>query len=377
MSLADKLNGLTQPRQSTPHTEPLWEGPSGEGPNGGISYSALVRFLNCRERFRVYAIEGLRTQDQFLHRVEFGQMWHVCEEAHACGTPARRWEIDLADYARALLRRYSTTAEMIDHWYNVVKVTFPEYVKFWSKHKDVTSRRPLMQEQVFDVPYTLPSGRTVRLRGKFDAVDLIGTGQAAGVYLFETKTKGEINELQIKRQMRFDMQTCLYLVALDEFRELYAGKIAKEWPIRGVRYNVVRRPLSGGKGTIVRKKGSKTSQPESKEAFYKRVASYIEDEPQAYFMRWQVEVTPDDLTRFRRECLDPILEQLCDWYEWITGPNRDIQGPFVGSSVHWRHPFGIYNVLDEGGATDLDEYLDSGSTTGLTRVERLFTELET
>ncbi len=45
-------------------------------------------------------------------------------------------------------------------------------------------------------------------------------------------------------------------------------------------------------------------------------------------------------------------------------------------AFHWRHPFGSINWVDEAGETELDEYLDSGSTVGLRRVTNLFPELQ-
>ena len=45
-------------------------------------------------------------------------------------------------------------------------------------------------------------------------------------------------------------------------------------------------------------------------------------------------------------------------------------------TFHWRHPYGVYNPLDEGRMGDLDEYLESGADLGLIRVENLFEELE-
>jgi hypothetical protein len=42
---------------------------------------------------------------------------------------------------------------------------------------------------------------------------------------------------------------------------------------------------------------------------------------------------------------------------------------------HWQHPFGVYNVLDEGGSSDLDNYLESGTEIGLARTTNLYPEL--
>ena len=186
----------------------------------------------------------------------------------------------------------------------------------------------------------------------------------------ENKTKGQILEEQILRQLTNDLQTMLYLVALHNTgRQKHAT--AK---VLGVRYNVIRRPLSGGKGTIVRHKPSKSNpMGESKEEYYSRVASYIREEPETYFMRWKVQVRKTDLVRFRHRVLDPILQQLCYWYDCVS----TCANPYsCGHNAHWQHPFGVRNILDEGGTHDLDAYLTTGSMVGLTRVDRLFEELE-
>jgi hypothetical protein len=75
------------------------------------------------------------------------------------------------------------------------------------------------------------------------------------------------------------------------------------------------------------------------------------------------------------------LEQLCDWWEWVKD-NPDpwekgiISGKAACGGIHWRTPYGFYNVLAEGGSTELDEYLASGSELGLERTSKLFRELE-
>lgn len=402
MSMASQLNkaGAKTP-QSRKRTSPLWKGPEEDG----ITFSLLCRFLCCRERFRLYVVEGLKPTDAFNHKIEYGNMWHVCEESFAkvgnlttVTKPGQLapWQVNLVAYCTNLCRKYPTQQEQIDHWFNVCRVQFPEYITYWAKNKDVVERTPLLQEYVFNVPYRLSSGRTVKLRGKWDSVDLIGTGKSAGIYLQENKTKGDIKELQMKRQLSFDLQTMLYLVALYEQKmvrdkELKGKSIRgiplKTDPILGVRYNIIRRPLSGGTGTIRQHKPSKSNpQGEGKAEFYNRLLNdYIKADPKSYFMRWKVEISPADVEKFRRECLDPTLESLCDWWNWITYSQDPFEinsvvelvgKPTPPCSIHWRHPYGVYNVLDEGGSSDLDEYLSTGSDVGLQRVEQLFGELQ-
>lgn len=151
--------------------QPLWKGPCSDEQLGGVTQSMLGSFIVCQERFLIKTIKGLKPQEGFSHRLEYGNMWHICEEALAI---RQSWEKPLKDYAVCLGARYPNDRWEIEKWYNVCKVTFPIYVKYWEKHRDEKKRTPVFQEKVFKVPYELPSGRTVYLRGKFDAVDIIG-----------------------------------------------------------------------------------------------------------------------------------------------------------------------------------------------------------
>jgi hypothetical protein len=353
---------------SKPTFKSVWEGPESSGPQGGITQSLLSKFICCRERFRLRVIEGLDSQDTFRKQLEYGQMWHTCEEAHAANKP---FEPALQSYVRQLTSRYRTQQDEVIKWYEICRRQFPEYVKYWAAHPDVKDRTPLLQEVSFNVPYKLPSGRVAYLRGKWDSVDLIGKGKAAVVMLQENKTKGDIEEQQIKRQLSFDLQTMMYLVALAHSEEISAMPNT----LGGVRYNVIRRPLSGGKGSIKQLSPSKSNPTgETLEHYYERLMNdYIRAEPEYWFMRWTVNVTPQDIAKFKHEFLNPCLEALCDWWAWISSPAGQ-KDPFA-DAVHYRTPFGIYSPLAEGGSTEVDEYLLSKSELGLVRNAQLFGEL--
>lgn len=337
------------------HSSPLWEGPCSDGKNGGITFSLLSRFLSCRARFYVHTIEGIRTQEQFNHRLEYGSLWHTCEEAYA---GKRDWELALQLAASVLCQKYPWDQPACEHWYKVCKAQFPVYLAYWEDYAETWES--VEQEKVFHIPYTLPSKRTVFLRGKRDGVDSrMEGGEPVGDYLFEIKTKGDIDEELMKRQLTYDLQTGFYLTALtrDEAR--------KHRPLLGLRYNVVRRPLSGGKGTI------KQKQNESSEEFYNRLTEYMLEEPERYFMRWVVDVSPLDIQKFQYECLTPLLETLCDWYAAVSTTDK----PFE-TGLHFRHPYGCTNYIDESGWTELDNYLNHRSMNGLRKVKTLFAELE-
>lgn len=422
---AQKLMKVQPPKKR----EPLWRGPEDDGPLGGITQSMLNNFCSCRHRFFVKYVEGMQVVQGFSRVMEYGNMWHVCEEMFAMCPDHGATLLDgffepLTKYCQSLCQKYSLAQDEISKWYNICLVQFPLYVKWWAGHKDVVERTPLMQEEVFHVPYTLPSGRVVYLRGKFDSVDLVGKGKNAGIYLKENKSKGDIDESRMQRQLSFDLQTMLYLVALEH------APIGSRWleqlkgfkappPIKGVNYNVVRRPLSGGRGSITQSKGSDGSvcsgcdgkgertmyagtkrevfekpcgkckgkgrtgykPPETDEEFGARLRGIIEgavgpewgmpEGQHFFFMRWKCEISLSDIERFKTRFLHPILEELCDWYEWVSSgdPWRE------GNKLHHQLPFGIYSPLAEQGFTDVDEFIMEGNDVGLHRVETLFTEL--
>jgi len=348
-------------------SEPLWKGPEVDG----ITQGLLARFLCCRERFRLLVVEGWKPVDHFNSRIEYGNLWHICEEALAEGVDP--WE-RVHSYTTDLCDKYPTDREDINHYYNICKTTFPLYVEYWSKHPDAKDRTPLMQEQVFDVPYRLPSGRTVRLRGKWDSVDLIGKDKDAGIYLQENKTKGTIDARKIGQQLLFDLQTQFYLIALGNWwsteKAAVCSRVPDHWvrqeQILGVRYNVIRRSMH-----------RLTAKDGTYENFNTRLADMIREKSEEWFQRWKVEITPGDIKRFQQQTLDPVLEQLCDWWEWMReDPSSPWDARDGRCGPHFRFPSGIYNPMTEGGESEVDDYLNTGSTAGLCRTDDLFPELK-
>lgn len=136
MSFADeaKRRGLCI---NKPRKTPLWKGPEEDG----ITFSLLSRFLTCRERFRLYVMEGLCVKGTFNHRIEYGNMWHLCEEWYSgyggvlCdkenGKEIAAIEA-LKRYAQSLATRYPLQRDDIEKWYNICKVQFPIYVRYYA-----------------------------------------------------------------------------------------------------------------------------------------------------------------------------------------------------------------------------------------------------
>ncbi len=353
--------------------KPLWPGPGGEGPQGGISQSLLGRFLACRARAKVHLIDGWQGPDAFKPALEYGNLWHCCEEANEmweATNTKRGWRAALKAHITELANKYPMDREKISHWYSLCEEEYAIYLDYWQEEGEIVGREPLLREQNFDVPYTLPSGRKVRLRGKWDGLDLIETPKMTasgkripnatekGLYLYENKTKSQIDAPKLQKQLSFDLQTMFYLVAL----QMTENISSKPFPIKGVLYNVIKR-----------------SQHKSATSMVKKIHEDLDDNRGGeWFGRWTVDITPQEIETFKKEFLHPVLENLCVWYDIVTNLDglRHVSAFDLTRMMHWRHPNGMYNPVDENGGTEVDNYLNTGSTVGLVKIKTLFPELD-
>lgn len=378
--MATKTKKPIRKQQQQQPRAPLWKGPLEGG--DGITFSLLSRFIVCRERFRLQVVEGLKEQElRFPHALEYGSLWHEAEEAFAGGND---WKSAVNNYANKLREEYPADDREIAKWVALCLHQFPEYINHYKSNSMERKREPILEEVAFKVPYALPSGRVVLLRGKWDCVFQYGK---RSIYLQENKTKGNIDEEGITRTVDQNLQSMLYQIALRKGYDANHGHIETGGEyvecgmglrIKGTLYNVVRRPLSDKHAPRQKKK-------ETPAQFYKRAGSeLVRANPSYWFKRWRVEISGQAIERYRRITFDPLLEQLCDWWEWIQidpfnpwRPRTEGGGVWrTHNGIHWQSPWGVYNSLASGWRGDYFDLLTTGSRVGLNKVDSLFPELD-
>ncbi len=371
--------------------ESLWHGPYNDGTNlSGVTQSMLGKFLICRERFRLSYVEGVREEQEFNPSSEYGNMWHVCEEYHRQNKDYRK---PLKEYADKLCLVHSTHADKIIHWYHTCGTQWLCYLEHEKKQsmKKAVPRIPIYQEEVFDVQYKIyGTGPEVRLRGKFDSVDWHGkltkTYRKGGLYIQENKSKGDIDIQGIQSTLDQDLQNMFYCAALLTHLQNKVFKhtnnqvlLAKD--LAGVVYNVIRRPFSDWRGTGNIKRKVK----ESEKDFYNRLRDLIRKEPHHYFISWKQPISLSKIKRFNQRTLDPLLFQLCKWWDSIKdnpfNPWQTLVSTtkintlmVVANPLHWQMPYGVFNGLADGRRGDFFELLTKGSDYNL-EPRTLFSEL--
>ena len=217
----------------------------------------------------------------------------------------------------------------------------PSYFRYWKT--DFTQRHWFELERTFRIPWRImtPTNRVYNtfIRGRIDGafLDPKAKRRRTAPRLFETKNLSTINEDQLIDTLPFNLQTSLYLLAL----EAKTKQIPAE-----VEYNIIRK-------TLLRQ-----GKNESDKQFAVRIAEDVKSRMDWYFVRMQMRVDKDDLSRMREEIDDLIGDFLMWWY---------------GEVGHYRNDKACYQY---NRPCDFIKKCATGDLLHLVRRERVFSELE-
>jgi len=247
---------------------------------------------------------------EFSSAIEFGLAFHhICEHV---STGAQTIEQAKSVYIGRRLKQMPSRPEEMTKIVEQAAIVCEGYFKHWEVHNRKYTF--LQREKVLDVRH-----KGTRIRGKIDGI--VQFNNTHGIW--ETKTKGRIDEEGIERTLDQDTQTMLYCLgyALD----------TEVWPTF-VLYDVVRQPAI------------RQTQKETLEQFHKRLLEDIAERPDHYFIRWHESVTRQQIQKWQIEFLDKILCEIGLWYKEVI---QNIEKPFL-SPRHYRSPKALLGLF--GGA---------------------------
>lgn len=331
-----------------------WSGPE----KYGIAFSHLNRFLECPERFYFYTRRCVDEDEGFKLPMYYGSVFHAGEEAARKGL---KYEDGIESEGQKILARHPTATAGVADIVAWAKMQYREYQRYWKAQPQLTKRKEVFAERSFKVPYRLPSGRIVWLRGVVDGA-FTEVRKLAGdctplFYVQENKTKGKIDEEAITKGLAQELQSLFYVIAVELFDDVPK--------VNGLLYNVIRRPFS--ERWAPRKKKS-----ERRAAFLHRYATkFLRVRPKEYFFQWKCMLSRKAITEFRRKVFDPILERLCTWFDWILKSEQEGLDRFAEPhGLHWQAPFGTYNSLAGGWRGSYFEYITSNGKRTSTLVDK-------
>lgn len=315
----------------------------------GVTFSLLTAFKDCRELCRL-GLNGWTAIHPSFPLI-FGEVVHEVFHKVYADAQAKRLKKPPADariqqHLRDIAKEWrtenplasATALQYLEQTETLSAAILPIYFKHWVD--DFTQIQWMAKglEHEFKIPISGTAGRTpwkTFLRGKMDGVFFKEGSDRP--WLFETKTKGRIEEGALVDIMPFELQVNTYLVALNKM----TGKTPA-----GVKYNILRRPQ-------LRQK-----QQESLAQFGARIVADIHDRPDFYFIRMDMSVDMRDLDRAEQELMDLIGDFLM-WWRGQTGHYKN--------SAHCENKYGTCHMLPICSRRD---------TTGFYQRDKIFMELE-
>jgi len=311
----------------------------------GVTFSILSQFRRCREMARL-SLKGITSIGQSGSMV-FGNIAHATlQTVYGANAVVKRppnpnrvlaelrtveslWKEDNPRADRDAL-------ESLEFTMILSEAIMPFYFQYWKD--DFAKVKWIAAEKEFKLPIHVQSPHRegmkdiIPVRGKMDA----NFERGKDLWLFETKTKSQIEDDVIADMLPHELQVNLYMWAM---RRIY-----KRDP-KGVRYNLIRRPQ-----LRIRK-------AETVAEFARRCVADVKARPDFYFIRLDMQVTHQDLVKFELEFQD-LLEDFVGW--WYGGPHYK-------NSDECRNKYGRCHFLPICGRKDYATFY---------RRDRVFRELE-
>lgn len=257
----------------------------------GITQGLLTMFMRCREEARnhINGLEQIRTSGA----LQFGSMTHEVLEliySHFNFPPTESTIVSTIDDVRTKFlkeeggRLSGEGMANLEQNIAMMEAVLPLYFQHYKG--DFKKDYWVELEKVFRVPSPVKG------------IDLIGRIDGAfrprpeELWLFESKTKGRIEEDNLSDTLTFDFQNNVYQ---------YALKHKYQQRPKGVLYNIIRRP------------GNKLGKDEQLSKFSSRIRDAVVKDPSYYFIRFEVAVPQTELNRFEVE-LKKIIEEFVLWW---------------------------------------------------------------
>lgn len=318
----------------------------------GLTQGSIELFESCPEKFRLAVQYQLASKRyEWSSPLSFGSAFHdmiekTLTEVSAYETKYRTVEVlvDVLDdvypayRAKTVEDTVKNTAistdnavakamSDIDQAYVILK----QYFHSWGG--DFSDKEWVSLEKEFKIMYSIPgSAKKIPLRGKIDGI----FRKEGRLWLFETKTKSKIDDQIIFDSLSYQLQVQMYMFAIEQ---IYGE------PPAGVLYNMVLRPQ-------LRQKVK-----ESNEEFLERIAEDAAERPEHYLMRYEAEVTIQEMSRWRQELMYHV-SNINDWND---------------EKFHYRRSSTCGNVW--GGGCEFQPICANGNWNTVARKHRIFQEL--
>jgi hypothetical protein len=284
----------------------LWKGPYIDG----VTQSMIGKFVQCPYRFYLYAILGLAEDKPLNENLIWGDCYHKGLETLIKTKNLQQAMADTLLYRQDKYPQAPSTYD-VSLTRMLLRFSLNTYGGEWET------------EVTFRHSYKLPSGRTIVIRGKKDAIKY--QDEERTKILGEHKCKGFVDPVKTAREISQDRQVNLYCYLHDI-----------EW----VNYDLILIPES------VKYKPARnfneTPQGYMERLFTGPCGNYGMFPINTNASQWVHHATyflpREDQERYWSETLIPDMERMCEWWEYVTQPNFDHTDPKFFNHIFYKVP---------------------------------------
>lgn len=296
--------------------KPCWEGPypgstPRENKRRGVTQSLLIRFMECPFRFYLYAYCGYKELEPPHENLIWGSMLHKGLEHLIRGD-------SLAESIQAIYDLYqsdypTSPEENLYTCYEMLKLYPLDKFQHWTNP---------ITEYKLEHTLTLPSNRTVLIRGMADVTDF--------TRLCDHKCKGRIYPQETAEELGHDLQMNLYTSVLKTY----------EW-----QYDLIMCPL--GAYRRPEKRGLETAQHYAQRLFYEHKDYNYGWPISQHLYNWicciPFQTTQEQNDFYFQTTIAPWIDRLCEFWDTVTDPSFDPNKPEHHSTVFYRNPARVFD----------------------------------
>ena len=298
-----------------PPETPAWAGPV----DGGVTQSLLNRYLDCPFRFYLYAVYGLEDPENINPNLIWGS---ICHRGLEEIVNSRTLVSEFSDEEKANL--LTVIEDYTAKEFPSAPISFPlSAYNMCLLYDDSYKLSDVFNAEVkFQQPYTTSVGNNVTLRGKVD-----GLGQFK---MAEHKCVGRFDPGQSRLETPFDLQLNLYMY------------------VTGVReciYDKIRIPDTQTWHVPQRRTAEKVSSY-VKRLYYDHVQGDFPVSRNRYLWLDQYPVfrTDDEIDTWRTYELDPLIDNVCRYWDYVTSYNFDPNNPECYNVLFWIKPIRTFDA---------------------------------
>lgn len=325
----------------------IWKGPEQDG----ITQSMIGKFNQCPYRFYLYAVLGLKDNTPLHENLIWGDVFHKGLEHYI---ESRDLNLSVDKMIAYLRSRYPTAPKSYE------TSTKRMLYKF---RLDTYREGTWDTELSFKKSVRLPSGRTVTLRGKKDALCI--DHPQYGRMLGEHKCKGYIDPSQLRKELQQDRQANLYCYLHDI-----------EW----VNYDLILIPEA-------QKYSPARSHNESPTEWMERLftgpcGNYgmfpINQNTHLWIHSGTYHLPRESQERYWQQTIYPDLERMCQFWDWVTQPGFNHEDPKFYNHIFYKTPVRQFNgsFTEKFRCEYYNHLIGDEDLSDLATVDSLFSELE-